>query len=74
MDTRTAVDSIASIQAHHRESDLLRQYEGGTVPLPRKAIDSFRGNPPSVDAASGFIGLQTHTGQVSFANVRIKTL
>ena len=41
MDTRTAVDSIASIQAHHRESDLLRQYEGGTVPLPRKAIDSF---------------------------------
>jgi hypothetical protein len=32
----------------------------------------FRGNPPSVDAASGFIGLQTHIGPVAFANVRIR--
>jgi choline dehydrogenase-like flavoprotein len=38
----------------------------------RKASDVFRGNPPSVDPVSGFIGLQTHTGQVSFANVRIR--
>lgn len=38
----------------------------------RKAVDVFRGNPPSVDADSGFIGLQTHTGQISFANVRVK--
>ena len=38
----------------------------------RKAGDVFRGNPPSADAVSGFVGLQTHTGQVSFANVRIR--
>src|SRR5262249_50759456 len=36
--------------------------------------DPRRGNPPSVDPNSGFIGLQTHTGNVAFANVRIKTL
>jgi hypothetical protein len=38
----------------------------------RKASDVFQGNPPSADAVSGFIGLQTHTGQVSFANIRIR--
>ncbi len=38
----------------------------------RHTTDVFRGNPPSVDPVSGFIGLQTHTGQVSFANVRIR--
>ena len=40
----------------------------------RKASDTFRGNPPSVDADSGFIGLQTHIGQVAFANVRVKAI
>jgi len=40
----------------------------------RKAGDTFRGNPKSVDANSGFIGLQTHTGKVSFANVRVKAI
>jgi hypothetical protein len=39
----------------------------------RSATDTIRGNPPSVDPNSGFIGLQTHTGNVAFANVRIKT-
>jgi len=39
----------------------------------RSATDTVRGNPPSVDPNSGFIGLQTHTGVVAFANVRIKT-
>ncbi|MCS6306263.1 MAG: DUF1080 domain-containing protein [Nitrospira sp.] len=39
----------------------------------RSATDTGRGNPPSVDPNSGFIGLQTHTGNVAFANVRIKT-
>jgi choline dehydrogenase-like flavoprotein len=38
----------------------------------RSATDTVRGNPPSVDPNSGFIGLQTHTGAVAFANVRIK--
>jgi 3-keto-disaccharide hydrolase len=40
----------------------------------RKTSDTFRGNPPSVDAVSGFIGLQTHTGQVSFANLWVKAI
>jgi len=39
----------------------------------RAASDTVHGNPPSVDPHSGFIGLQTHTGGVAFANVRIKT-
>ncbi|MGH8643835.1 MAG: family 16 glycoside hydrolase [Gammaproteobacteria bacterium] len=39
----------------------------------RSATDTVRGNPPSVDPNSGFLGLQTHTGNVAFANVRIKT-
>ena len=34
---------------------------------------ALRGNPPSVDPNSGYIGLQTHTGAVAFANVRIQT-
>jgi choline dehydrogenase-like flavoprotein len=33
-----------------------------------------RGNPPSIDPNSGFIGVQTHTGNVAIANVRISIL
>jgi choline dehydrogenase-like flavoprotein len=40
----------------------------------RSPSDSVRGNPPSVDPNSGFIGVQTHTGNVAFANIRLKTL
>ena len=40
----------------------------------RSATDTVRGKPPSVDPTSGFIGLQTHTGNVAFANIRIKPL
>jgi Domain of Unknown Function (DUF1080)/GMC oxidoreductase len=39
----------------------------------RSPTDTLRGNPPSVDPNSGYIGLQTHTGAVAFANVRIQT-
>lgn len=45
-----------------------------TTRFTRKAADVFRGNPPSVDPASGYIGVQSHTGTVVFANVRIKAL
>lgn len=45
-----------------------------TTRFVRANNDTARGNPPSVDANSGFIGLQTHTGRVAFANVRIKKL
>jgi hypothetical protein len=41
MYTRTAASPIASIEGGQSEVDLLRQYESGAVPLPRKAIDSF---------------------------------
>jgi choline dehydrogenase-like flavoprotein len=40
----------------------------------RAAADTARGNPPSVDPNSGFIGVQTHTGNAAFANIRIKTI
>lgn len=40
----------------------------------RNSAEKFRGQPPSIDPASGFIGLQSHTGQVAFANIRIKKL
>jgi hypothetical protein len=39
----------------------------------RSPTDTVRGNPPSVDPNSGYIGLQTHTGAVAFANIRIQT-
>ncbi|MCY7278140.1 MAG: DUF1080 domain-containing protein [Phormidesmis sp. CAN_BIN44] len=45
-----------------------------TTRFLRSATDTVRGNPPSVDPNSGYIGLQTHTGNIAFANVRIKTL
>jgi choline dehydrogenase-like flavoprotein len=45
-----------------------------TTRFTRKNTDVNRGNPPSVDANSGFVGLQTHTGKVAFANVRVKTI
>jgi len=50
------------------------------VVRPIAAVETFgqggslRGNPPSSGVHSGFIGLQTHTGAVAFANVRIRTI
>jgi len=35
--------------------------------------DPNRGSPSTSDPDSGFIGLQEHTGQVSFRAVRIKS-
>jgi choline dehydrogenase-like flavoprotein len=45
-----------------------------TTRFIRKAADTFRGNPPSVDPVSGYIGVQCHTGTVAFANIRIKAI
>jgi hypothetical protein len=36
--------------------------------------DKNRGKPPSKDPASGYIGIQTHTGLVQFRNIRIKRI
>ncbi|MGH7534480.1 MAG: 3-keto-disaccharide hydrolase, partial [Gemmatimonadales bacterium] len=40
----------------------------------RSTSDTIRGRPPSVEPHSGFIGVQTHAGNVAFANIRIKPL
>lgn len=45
-----------------------------TTRFTRHPTETFRGNPPSVDPVSGFIGLQTHTGTVAFANARLRAL
>jgi hypothetical protein len=45
-----------------------------TTRFERRTEDKFRGNPPGVDPVSGHIGVQCHTGNVVFANIRIKAL
>jgi hypothetical protein len=40
---------------------------------PADPNEKFRGRKKSEDPDSGFIGLQTHTGTVAFANIRIQT-
>lgn len=45
-----------------------------TTHFRRDPAERLRGNPPSVDPVSGFIGLQTHTGSVAFANIAIRRL
>jgi hypothetical protein len=37
-------------------------------------IDTYRGKSVKVDPDAGFIGLQSHTGRMSFRNVRIRAL
>jgi hypothetical protein len=36
--------------------------------------DAKRGQSPAANAASGFIGLQAHSGRVGFRNIRVKSL
>jgi hypothetical protein len=38
---------------------------------PADPSEKFRGRKKSEDADSGFIGLQVHTGNVAFANIRV---
>jgi hypothetical protein len=40
----------------------------------RSAIEMRRGEPPGVDPHSGYLSLQTHTGNVAFANIRMRPL
>lgn len=69
--------SLAAEQWHHYEIEVKNQdyvvrLNGQEVTrFTRSPSDTARGNPPSVDPDSGYIGLQTHTGKVAFANVRI---
>ena len=34
-------------------------------------MEKFRGRKKSEDPDSGFIGLQVHTGNIAFANIRV---
>jgi len=69
--------SLAAEQWHHYEIEVKNQdyvvrLNGQEVTrFTRSPSDTVRGNAPSVDPDSGYIGLQTHTGKVAFANVRI---
>ena len=40
---------------------------------PADPAERFRGRKQSEDPASGFIGLQAHTGTVAFANIRVRS-
>ncbi|PYP90914.1 MAG: hypothetical protein DMG65_09800 [Candidatus Angelobacter sp. Gp1-AA117] len=70
--------SLAARQWHKYEIEvknqdyIVRLNDQEATRFRRAVSDTTRGNPPSVDSKSGFIGLQTHTGNVAFANVRIK--
>jgi len=71
---------LAAGQWHHYEIEvsgqtyIVRLNGQETTRFTRRNDDNMRGNPPSVDPQSGFIGMQTHTGRVAFANIRIKPL
>src|SRR5437867_214566 len=70
--------NLAARQWHHYEievnnQDYIVRLNGQEATRFRRSNTDQRGKPPSVDPNSGFIGLQTHTGNVAFANVRIKT-
>src|SRR5262249_49623702 len=45
----------------------------GTPTTTFTNTDSYRGQSPKADDASGFIGLQAYRGQIAFRSVRIKT-
>ena len=36
--------------------------------------DGFRGRPPSLDEASGYVGVQCHTGLVAFRRIQLRKL
>jgi len=72
--------NLPAEQWHHYEIEvsnqdyIVRLNAQEATRFRRSASDTVRGKPPSVDPNSGFIGVQTHTGNVAFANIRIKTL
>jgi choline dehydrogenase-like flavoprotein len=72
--------SLAARQWHHYEIEvnnqdyIVRLNGQEATRFRRDPTDIVRGNPPSVDPNSGFTGLQTHTGNVAFANIRIHTI
>ncbi|HYR21468.1 MAG TPA: family 16 glycoside hydrolase [Chthoniobacterales bacterium] len=71
---------LAAGQWHHYEIEVrdqtytVRLNEQPSTRFIRRNDDTIRGNPPTIDPESGFIGVQAHTGRVAFANIRIKSL
>ncbi|HSB11037.1 MAG TPA: family 16 glycoside hydrolase [Blastocatellia bacterium] len=63
-----------SYEIEVNNQDYIVRLNGQEATRFRRAPSDVRGKPPSVDPHSGFIGVQTHTGNVAFANIRIKTL
>ena len=71
--TSLAADQWHRYEIEVKNQDYVVRLNGLQVTrFRRSATDTARGNPPSVDPNSGYIGIQTHTGKVAFANVRIK--
>jgi hypothetical protein len=71
--TSLAADQWHRYEIEVKNQDYVVRLNGLQVTqFRRSATDTARGNPPSVDLNSGYIGIQTHTGKVAFANVRIK--
>lgn len=71
--------NLAARQWHHYEievnnQDYIVRLNGQEATRFRRSNADQRGKPPSIDPHSGFIGVQTHTGNVAFANIRIKTV
>lgn len=54
--------------------DTYRVRLGGADTAVFTNTDGYRGKPVTADPASGFLGLQAHTGRVAFRNIRIKEL
>ncbi len=72
-DQRLAAERWHKLEIEVKGQDYVVRLNGEKATrFHRAPADAGRGNPPSVDRDSGFIGLQTHTGNVAFANVRIK--
>jgi hypothetical protein len=70
--------NLAARQWHNYEIDVNGQdyivrLNGQEATRFQRSNTDQRGKPRSIDPNSGFIGLQTHTGNVAFANIRIKT-
>jgi 3-keto-disaccharide hydrolase/GMC oxidoreductase len=72
----TNSESLAANTWHELEIEVIGQrYRvvlNGEQATSFENSDGYRGKPHSADRASGFIGVQTHTGNVAFRDIRIK--
>ncbi|MBI5590269.1 MAG: DUF1080 domain-containing protein [Deltaproteobacteria bacterium] len=69
-----AADRWHRYEIEVKNQDYIIRLNGQEATRFRRSPGDKRGNPPSIDPDSGFIGVQTHTGNVAIANIRISTL